>query len=368
MIIGLVREVKSSEDRVGLTPDAVGAYVKAGHTVYVEMGSGVTSGFNDSVYLKKGAILIEDKAFIWKKSDMIVKVKEPIKEEYKYFRKNQIIYTYMHLAANKPLVDALTKKHVSSVAYETIKDDSGLPCLRPMSEVAGKLAVLEGARFLYKNNGGTGLLISGVTGVNPANVTIIGGGVVGKAALENAYGLGANVTLLDINENNLKVLKEKYPKLTVLLSNEENLVMSLNKADIVISSVLLPGAKAPKLIKKSYYKTMKKGAVIVDVAIDQGGSTEVSRPTTHNDPVFVVSGIIHYCVANMPGIVPKTSTIALNLATLKFGLEIANKGLEQAIKESDAIRFGLNTYKGYVTHKEVAEAFGLEFRPFNTII
>ncbi len=367
MKIGLVREIKSSEDRVGLTPDAVGAYVKSGHTVYVEKGSGETSGFKDSAYLKKGAILIDDKALVWKKSDMIVKVKEPLKSEYKYFRKNLIIYTYMHLAANKVLVDALVKKQVSSVAYETIKDETGLPCLRPMSEVAGKLAVLEGARFLYKNNGGNGLLISGVTGVNPANVLIIGGGVVGRSALDNAYGLKADVTLLDINEKNLNALKEKYQNITTYVSNEENLIQSLKKADIVISSVLLPGAKAPKLIKKAYYKNMKKGSVIVDVAIDQGGSTEVSKPTTHDNPVFTYGGVIHYCVANMPGIVPKTSTIALNLATLKFGLEIANKGLEKAIKENDAIKHGLNTYHGYITHKEVSEAFDYHYTPFEML-
>lgn len=364
MIIGLVREVKSSEDRVGLTPDAVSAYVKHGHQVLVERGAGVTSGFSDKSYEKKGAVLIDTTKEVWKKSEMIVKVKEPIKDEYKFFRKDLIIYTYLHLAANKQLTKALLKHQVTGIAYETIKDETGLPCLRPMSEVAGKLSVLEGARFLYKNNGGNGLLISGVTGVNPAKVVIIGGGVVGKAALANAYGLGADVTLLDINENTLNTLKNSYPKLTTFISNEANLIASLKTADIVVSGVLLTGAMAPKIIKKRYYKDMKKGAVIVDVAIDQGGSTESSRPTTHQDPVYTVGGIIHYCVANMPGIVPKTSTIALNHATLKYGLEIADKGLIKALKDSEGLTSGLNTYQGNVTFKEVAEAFDLTYSKY----
>lgn len=365
MIIGLVKEIKSNEDRVGLTPDAVKAYVKHGHQVLVEQGAGVTSGFSDKAYQKRGAVLIETAKEVWKKADMIVKVKEPIKEEYKYFRKDLIIYTYLHLAADKRLTKALLKHQVTGIAYETIKDETGLPCLRPMSEVAGRLSVLEGARFLYKNNGGNGLLISGVTGVNPAKVVIIGGGVVGKAALANAYGLGADVTLLDINENTLKSLKESYPKLTTMISNEANLIEALKTADIVISGVLLTGAMAPKIIKKRYYKEMKKGAVIVDVAIDQGGSTEVSRPTTHQNPVYTVSGIIHYCVANMPGIVPKTSTIALNHATLKYGLELADKGLIKALNESEGLSSGLNTYQGNVTFKEVAEAFDLAYQPYH---
>ncbi len=367
MIIGLVREVKISEDRVGLTPDAVKAYVKAGHTVLVEKGAGKTSGFNDSLYVKKGAILIDEASDVWKQSEMIIKVKEPVKSEYGYFRKNLIIYTYLHLAAEAPLLKQLLKKKVSAIAYETIKDETGLPLLRPMSEVAGRLSVLEGARFLYKNNGGNGLLISGVTGVKPAKVTIIGAGVAGTAALINAYGLGSEVTILDINQDRLNSLLLKYPGIQVMLSNEDNIKLALKEADLIISSVLLPGKKTPKLIRKSYYKDMKKGAVIVDIAIDQGGSTDYSKPTYHDNPVFKVSGITHYCVANMPGIVPRTSTIALNNVTLKFGLEIANKGLTKALNESDAIKEGLNTYQGFVTNKDVAESFEVKYTPFESI-
>ena len=367
MIIGLVKEVKPSEDRVGLTPDAVRAYIKAGHTVLVEKDAGKTSGFPNSAYAKRGAILVEEAKDIWRQSQMIIKVKEPVRSEYQYFRKNQILYTYLHLAAEGPLLKALLKKKVSAIGYETVRDETGLPLLKPMSEVAGRLSVLEGARFLYKNNGGNGLLISGVTGVDPAKVTIIGGGIAGSAALANAYGLGSDVTLLDINEPRLEELKVLYPKLKTMVSNEANIIEALKDADLIISSVLLPGKKAPKLIKKAYYKNMKKGAVIVDIAIDQGGSTEVSKPTYHDNPVFKVSGITHYCVANMPGIVPKTATIALNNATLKFGLDIANKGLEPAVSSDPALLEGLNTYKGYVTNKDVAESFEMAFTPFDTI-
>lgn len=367
MIIGLVREVKESEDRVGLTPDAVRAYVKAGHTVLVESGAGKTSGFSDAAYKKRGAVIIDSAKEVWHKSKMIIKVKEPVRSEYPLIRTGQILFTYLHLAADEPLLKTLLKKRVSSIAYETVRDETGLPLLKPMSEVAGRLSVLEGSRFLYKNNGGNGLLISGVTGVNPAKVTIIGAGVAGTAALQNAYGLGSDVTILDINEKRLDDLKQIYPKLTTLISNEANIIASLKDADLVISSVLLPGKKAPKLIKKAYYKDMKKGAVIVDIAIDQGGSTEVSRPTTHSEPVFKVSGITHYCVANMPGIVPRTATIALNDATLKFGLEIANKGLEKSVEENPSINEGLNTYKGYITQKDVAESFHKEFITFESL-
>ena len=368
MIIGLVREVKPSEDRVGLTPYAVRAYVKAGHQVLVEKGAGRTSGFSDSAYSKRGGILVEEAKEVWRKAQMIIKVKEPVRSEYPYFRKNQIIYTYLHLAADEPLLKALLKKNVSAVAYETVRDETGLPLLKPMSEVAGRLSILEGARFLYKNNGGSGLLISGVTGVDPAKVTIIGGGVAGSAALANAYGLGSDVTILDINEQRLIDLKEAFPKITTLVSNEANIIASLKDADLIISSVLLPGKKAPKLIKKAYYKDMKKGAVIVDIAIDQGGSTEVSKPTYHSDPVFKVSGITHYCVANMPGIVPRTATIALNNATLKLGLDLAGKGLQKAVMEDNALKEGLNTYKGFITQKDIAESFDLPYIPFETLI
>lgn len=367
MIIGLVREVKQSEDRVGLTPDAVRAYVKEGHQVLVEKDAGKTSGFTDSAYSKKGATIVDNAKEVWRKSEMIIKVKEPVRSEYDLIRKNQIIYTYLHLAADEPLLKILLKKRVSAIAYETVRNETGLPLLKPMSEVAGRLSILEGSRFLFKNNGGPGLLISGISGVNPAKVTIIGGGVAGSAALANAYGLGSEVTILDINEKRLQTLKEMYPNIKTYISNETNIITALHDADLIISSVLLPGKKAPKLIKKSYYKNMKKGAVIVDIAIDQGGSTEVSKPTYHNDPVFKVRGITHYCVANMPGIVPRTATIALNKATLKYGLDLANKGLIKALDEDNALEEGLNTYKGYITQKDVAESFDLEYTPYTSL-
>lgn len=368
MIIGVVREIKSSEDRVGLTPTAVKTYVKKGHMVLVEKGAGLTSGFKDLAYERVGAKLIDDAKTVWNQSEMIIKVKEPLDSEYPYFRKGLILYTYLHLAANEKLTKALLKKQVTAIAYETIKDETGLPCLRPMSEIAGKLSVLEGARFMFKNFGGNGLLISGVTGVPAAKVLIIGAGVSGKAALSNAYGLGAQVTLMDIREDILLSLKEQYPNIDILISNEDNLKKALSEHDLIISSVLLPGAKAPKLIKKSYYPLMKKGSVIVDIAIDQGGSTEVSKATYHTNPTFMYKGIIHYCVANMPGIVPRSSTMALNLATLPFGLEIANKGIIQALKTNKALRYGVNTYQGQLTLKELSDVFEIPYQPLENLL
>ncbi len=364
MIIGCVKEIKPNEFRVGLTPYAVKSYVSNGHIVYMEKDAGVGAGFTNEAYIEAGARILNRSEDIWKGSQMIVKVKEPLVSEYQYFRKGLIIYTYLHLAADEALTKALIEKEVNAIAYETIKDDSGLPCLRPMSEVAGKLSVLEGARVLFKHNGGEGLLVTGVTGVPPANVVIIGAGVVGRNALSVAYGLNANVTMIDINLNTLISLTYDYPKIKTLVSTEENIKTALKDADIVVSGVLLPGAKAPKLIKRSYYPLMKKGAVIVDVAIDQGGSTEVSKPTTHTNPTFEVDGIIHYCVANMPGAVPKTSTIALNHATLKYGLLIANLGLEKSLREHDDLKQGLNTYLGHCTYKGVADAFNLTCSEF----
>lgn len=364
MIIGCVKEIKSNEFRVGLTPYAVKSYVSNGHIVYMEKDAGIGAGFTNEAYIEAGARIFNRAEDIWKGSQMIVKVKEPLASEYQYFRKGLIIYTYLHLAADEALTKALIEKEVNAIAYETIKDDSGLPCLRPMSEVAGKLSVLEGARVLFKHNGGEGLLVTGVTGVPPANVVIIGAGVVGRNALSVAYGLNANVTMIDINLNTLISLTYDYPKIKTLVSTEDNIKTALKDADIVVSGVLLPGAKSPKLIKRSYYPLMKKGAVIVDVAIDQGGSTEVSKPTTHTNPTFEVDGIIHYCVANMPGAVPKTSTIALNHATLKYGLLIANLGLEKSLRKHDDLRQGLNTYLGHCTYKGVADAFGLQLVEF----
>ncbi len=361
MNVGCVKEIKKLESRVGLTPSAAREYVSAGHRVLIETNAGTMSGFSDADYVKAGAVIVETADKVWAGSDMIVKVKEPLAPEYKFFRAGLILYTYLHLAADEELTMALLHAKVKGVAYETIiLEDGSLPCLKPMSEVAGRLSVIEGAKHLEKPFGGSGILISGVPGVDRSNVVIVGAGVVGENALKMAVGMEANVTVLDVNLKKLTYLDEIYGnKITTLYSTSDNIEKSLAKADLVVSGVLLPGAKAPKLIKRTYYKNMRPGSVIVDVAIDQGGSTEVSKVTYHDDPVFVVDGINHYCVANMPGAVPRTSTIALNNATLRYGLMIANNGLEKAVELSKPIRAGVNTYDGSCACKGVAEAFGL---------
>ncbi len=362
MKIGCVKEIKKYEYRVGLTPSSVKEYVNHQHQVFIEKGAGINSGFSDQDYIDAGATIIEDAASVWKKSEMIVKVKEPLESEYMYFRPDLILYTYLHLAANEPLTMALLDQKVKGVAYETIVlEDGTLPCLKPMSEVAGRLSVIEGAKYLEKPFGGSGILLSGVPGVSRANVCIIGAGVVGENALKMAVGLNANVTILDVNMKKLTYLDDIYgSKITTLFSNSHNIEMACIKSDLIISGVLLPGAKAPKLIKKSFYKDMNPGSVIVDVAIDQGGSTEVSKVTYHDNPIYEVNGIIHYSVANMPGAVPRTSTIALNNSTIKYGLMIADKGLEEAIRLSKPLKYGVNTYGGAVTCIGVGDAFDLE--------
>ena len=364
MIIGLVKEIKKSENRIGLTPKRVKEFVDNGHQVLVERNAGRKAGFKDEEYLANGAKIHQKAKTIWDMSDMIIKVKEPIESEFKYFKKGLIIYTFLHLAANKALTNALVNNGVTSIAYETISENNTLTCLKPMSEIAGRLSVLEGSGFLFQNNGGKGILISGAEGAPAANVLIIGAGTVGSNALKNAYGLGANITVLDINQEQLNYLLKKYPKIKIDLSNEENIKKYIKEADLIISGVLLPGAKAPKLIKNEYYKLMKKNSVIVDVAVDQGGITDYSRPTSHQKPTFKKEGIIHYCVPNMPGIVPKTATKALSHATYKYGLLIANNGLEKALKASSGLREGLNTYHGHITYKKVADAFNLKYHKY----
>jgi len=364
MNIGCVKEIKKLEFRVGLTPGSVNEYVKHGHKVYIESNAGLNSGFPDEEYVRVGAEILPSAKEIWEKSDMIVKVKEPLQEEYQYFREGLVLYTYLHLAADQALTEALLAKKVKAVAYETIiLEDGSLPCLKPMSSVAGRLGVIEGAKHLEKTMGGSGVLISGVPGTRRANVAIIGAGVVGESALKMAVGLGANVTVLDINIDKLTYLDDIYGnRITTLYSNSHNIEEVMTNADLVVSGVLLPGAKAPKIIKRDYYKNMKPGSVIVDIAIDQGGSTEVSKATYHDKPTFVVDGIVHYCVANMPGAVPQTSTIALNNSTLKYGLLIADKGLEEAIKISKPLKMGVNTYNGKCTCIGVCEAFDLKYQ------
>jgi len=363
MIIGTVKEIKNLEFRVGLTPGSVKEYVSHGHQVYVEKNAGLNSGFKDEDYIKAGAIILKTAKEVWEKSDMIVKVKEPLEPEFKFLREGLILYTYLHLAANEDLTYALLKSKTQSVAYETITESDGtLPCLKPMSEVAGRLSAIEGAKYLEKPFGGSGILISGVPGVEKAKATIVGAGVVGENALKMLVGMNADVTVLDVNLRKLTYLDDIYGnKIHTLYSSQANLEMAIKRADLVIGAVLLPGAKAPKLIKRAYYKDMKPGSVIVDVAIDQGGSTEVSKATYHDNPTYVVDGIVHYTVANMPGAVPMTSTNALNNATLPYGLMIADLGLDMAINRSRALKLGVNTYNGEMTCLGVAEAFNLPF-------
>ena len=360
MKIGCPKEIKDNENRVGLTPNAVQSYVAAGHEVYVQKGAGLGSAINDDEYTAAGAKILPDADAVWASTNMIVKVKEPMPEEYAKMREGQILYTYFHFAADEPLTKACLERKIIALAYETVKEGRSLPLLKPMSEVAGPMAALMGAFYLAKPQGGRGLLPMGVTGVAPANVTVVGGGVVGTNAARVAAGLGASVTVLDINLNRLEYLGEIMPpNVQPLYSDNINMEACLKNADIVIGAVLIPGAVTPKLIKKEHIKLMKPGSVLVDVAIDQGGCCETSRPTKHSDPIYVLDGVIHYCVANMPGAYARTSTFALNNATIKYGLILANKGAEKACRENLALKMGLNMYKGTVTYKAVADAFGL---------
>ncbi len=363
MKIGLIKEIKVHEYRVGLTPDCVASYVGAGHSVYVEKGAGEGAGFGDEEYESRGAVIIEDKKRIFDESDMIVKVKEPLPQEYDLFKEGQILYTYLHLAADPKQAEALMKKSVKAVAYETITDDNGhLPCLTPMSEIAGRLATQEGAKYLEKPFGGRGVLLGGVPGVKRGNVVIIGGGIVGMNACKMAVGLGANVTILDISADRLAYYDDIFGSLvTTLYSNRTNILNAIKEADLVIGAVLIPGAAAPKLVLKEDLKLMKKASVIVDVAIDQGGCFETSHATYHDNPTYVVNGVVHYCVANMPGAVSLTSTLALTSNTLKYGLAIANKGLEKAIAEDKNLLNGLNVYEGKCTNRAVAKSLGIEY-------
>lgn len=370
MNIGLVKEIKNNEFRVGLTPSNVKAYVDAGHQVMVERTAGEGSGFEDAEYINAGASILPDAASVWDTADMIVKVKEPIEPEYKYLRKNQILYTYLHLAADRPLTDALLNAGTKAVAYETIIGKAGnLPCLIPMSEIAGRMSVQEGAKYLEKTYGGRGMLLSGVPGVEKANIVIIGGGGVGTNACKIAVGMGANVTILDVNVERLTYLDDIFgSRIQTLYSTRANILSAISQADLVIGAVLLPGRKAPKLVLREDLKLMKKGSVIVDVAVDQGGCIETTHATTHQDPVFEVDGIVHYCVANMPGAVSRTSTIALTNTTLNYGLAIAGKGLEIAVKEDAGLASGVNCYDGKCTFPGVAEAFGLEYTDLLSLI
>lgn len=363
MTIGLVKEIKVHEYRVGLTPDDVKTYTEFGHTVFVEKDAGLGAGFENEDYVNSGGIIQEDKRKLFDDSLMIVKVKEPLPEEYDFFHEGQILFTYLHIAADKAQAQALLEKKVKAIAYETItSSEGGLPCLTPMSEIAGRLASQEGAKYLEKPFGGRGVLLGGVPGVKRGNVVIIGGGIVGLNACKMAVGLGANVTVLDISASRLAFYDDLFAsKVTTLFSNRTNILNSIKEADLVIGAVLIPGAAAPKLISKEDLKLMKKNSVIVDVAIDQGGCFETSKATYHNNPTFVVNDVLHYCVANMPGAVSLTSTLALTATTLKYGLAIANKGLEKALSEDEHLLNGLNTYDGKLTNEAVAKSLDIPF-------
>jgi alanine dehydrogenase len=370
MLIGIVKEIKPKENRVAMTPAGVEQMISHGHSVLVETGAGDGSGFSDEDYVRAGGKICSSAKEIYKKSEMIMKVKEPLPVEYPLIRKGQIVFTYFHFAANAELTKAIMDSECVAVAYETIERENGsLPLLTPMSEIAGRMAIQEGAKYLENTYGGKGMLLSGVPGVEPAIVMIIGGGVVGTNAAKIAAGLGARVFLLDVNLERLRYLSDIMPSNVVTtVSNPENTRKLLKEADLVVGAVLRHGAITPQLITREMLKLMKKGSVIVDVAIDQGGCIETAKPTTHDDPVYVVDGIIHYCVANMPGAVSLTSTKALINATLPYALDIADKGYKKAAQENPEIARGINIIKGKVTHKGVAEAFDLEYESVDSLL
>lgn len=363
MIIGILKEIKTEENRVSMTPAGVEVMKQNGHDVLVEKSAGIGSGFDDSVYIKAGAKIVKTPREIFDRAEMVMHVKEPMPPEYELIRKNQIVFTYLHLAAAEELTKALIKRQSVNIAYETIqKPDGSLPLLTPMSEVAGRMAIQQGAKYLEMSQGGQGVLLGGVPGVDPGTVLVIGGGVVGTNAAKMACGLGAKVYLLDYNLDRLRYLSDVMPRNCFLLMSTPATIRKLIKeADVVVGAVLIPGAKAPKLVTREMLKTMKKGSVLVDVAIDQGGCFETSKPTTHKDPIYIVDGVVHYCVANMPGAVAKTSTLALTNATLPYAVEIANKGWKRAFRENTEIKLGANVVQGKVTCKGVADSFCLNY-------
>lgn len=365
MKIGIPKEIKNNENRVGMTPAGVAELIGRGHVVYVQKTAGVGSGFSDAEYESVGAQMLPTIADVYREADMIVKVKEPIEEEYGLVRKGQLLFTYFHFACDRPLTDAMLKSGAICLAYETVqKADRSLPLLQPMSEVAGRMATLNGAYYLQKTKGGKGRLISGVPGVKRAKVLVLGGGVVGEAAALMAAGLGAQVVIADISLPRLRQLELELPSnVQTLYSSRSNIRRELRDVDIVVGAVLVPGAKAPRLITRDMLKEMEPGTVMVDVAIDQGGCFETSRPTTHSEPVFVEEGIVHYCVANIPGAVPNTSTTALTNATLHYAVALADKGWKQACHDDEALAKGLNIVEGKVVFKAVADAFGLPYEP-----
>jgi alanine dehydrogenase len=370
MIIGILKEVKEEENRVSMTPAGVEVLRHHGHKVLMERNAGLASGFENEAYVKAGAEIADTPSEVFKKSEMILRVKEPQPPEYEYLREGQIYFAFLHLAASEALTHVLIKKGSINIAYETIqKKDGALPLLTPMSEVAGPMAIQEGAKYLEMTQGGHGVLLGGVPGVDPATVVILGGGVVGTNAAKTACGLGAKVYVLDTNLDRLRYLSDVMPEnCFLLMSTPATTRELLLMADVVVGAVLVPGSKTPTLVTREMLKRMNKGTVLVDVAIDQGGCFETSRPTTHSHPTFIVDGMVHYCVENMPGAFPKTSTLALTNATLPYALEIANKGWKKTLKENPEIRLGANVIKGKVTYQGVANAFGLEHTPIDKIL
>jgi len=370
MIVGVPKEIKTNENRIALVPAGAELFVGNGHAVCVEKGAGLGSGFTDEQYLAAGASIVDTADEVWTKAEMIMKVKEPIAVEWPRMRAGQVIYTYFHFAAAEDLTRAVITSGAIAIAYETVQLPNGeLPLLTPMSEVAGRMAVQEGAKYLEKVYGGRGVLLGGVPGVAPAKVVIIGGGVVGINAAKIAAGMGANVTILDISLDRLRYLDDVLPaNVKTIYSNRHNILEAIERADLVVGAVLLPGAKAPHLITRADLKRMQPGAVIVDVAVDQGGCVETIKPTTHENPTYFVDGILHYAVANMPGGVPRTSTFALTNATLPYGLRLAKKGWKQACKDDASLRLGLNVVNGKVVYPGVAEAFGLPLVAVETVL
>jgi alanine dehydrogenase len=370
MKIGLPKEIKDNEYRVGLTPAGVQALCDAGHQLFVQKSAGEGSGFPDEQYTNAGATMLETADEVWATGDMIVKVKEPVAPEYPRMRENQLLFTYLHLAPEFELTKQLLERKVTGVAYETITDKRGrLPLLTPMSEVAGRMAVQVGATYLEKMNGGRGILLGGVPGVPAASVVIIGGGVVGTEAAKMAVGLGAHVTIIDKNLDRLRELDDIFlSKVQTLASSRYAIEEAISHADLVIGGVLIPGAAAPKLVTREMLKVIPKGAVLVDVAVDQGGCFETTHATTHSNPTYYEEGVLHYCVANMPGAVPRTSTFALTNATLPYALDLANKGFERAIAEDAGLKEGVNTYAGKLTYEAVATDQNLEYTPLDSIL
>ena len=370
MIVGILKEIKAEENRVSMTPAGVEIMLQNGHQVLVEKNAGIGSGFGDDIYLKAGAEMVAKPKTIFERADMVMHVKEPLPPEYDLIRKDQIVFTYLHLAAAEELTHILMKAGSVNIAYETIqKEDGSLPLLTPMSEVAGRMAIQQAAKYLEMSQGGEGVLLGGVPGVDPGSVLIIGGGVVGTNAAKMACGLGAKVYVLDFNLDRLRYLSDVMPaNCFPLMSNPATRRKLIKEADVVVGAVLIPGAKAPRLVTREMIKTMKKGSVLVDVAIDQGGCFETSKATTHADPIYTIDGVVHYCVANMPGAVPKTSTLALTNATLPYAVEIANKGWQAAFKDNPEIKLGANVVHGKVTYKGVAEAFDLKYETVDSLL